>query len=131
MMTPETKDRLVAWLIERKFHGVTHYWTGRPNDHLGVWSTKPDEAMRFARKDDANAMLTWHCEGIGESVEHVWVAQMDETSARAPKIEREPETDCQWLFTGRNGDVWRIRADCDPDIPFRLEMVERGGMREE
>lgn len=73
--SPDLQPQFV-WLIERHFHSVLHYWTGRPaltergSANLGVWTTNIKEAMRFSRRGDAEVMLTWHCEGIGNVVQH-------------------------------------------------------------
>ncbi len=69
-MTDET-----AWVIERDIHSQLHYWAGRnPTD----WRTDHMDALRFARQADAELMLTYHCDGIGRVVEHMWCALKQE-----------------------------------------------------
>ena len=58
----------VAWVIERDIHSQIFYWSGRPGD----WQSNHAEALRFARRADAELMLTYHCQGIGRVVEHMW-----------------------------------------------------------
>lgn len=64
----DSPQREKGWVIERHIHSQLHYWTGRPNH----WSTKHHDALRFARETDAALMLTYHCEGNGNVVEHLW-----------------------------------------------------------
>lgn len=63
-----------AWLIERDINSVLHYWTGRVIDgrEIGAWSPNHLDARRFARREDAACMLTWHCGDVGRVAEHVW-----------------------------------------------------------
>lgn len=61
-----------GWVIERHYHSCLHYWTGRAKGQLGEWSSIHADALRLAREDDANAMLSWHCDGIGRVVRHLW-----------------------------------------------------------
>lgn len=76
----------VAWVIERYNHDTLLYWTGRPA--LGTWSANHAEALRFARKTDAAAMLTWHCDSLGRVAEHMWLA----ASTPVPSDEAQGET---------------------------------------
>lgn len=71
-----------AWLIERDHASTLLYWTGRAihrepadPDRLGEWSPDNRRALRFARRTDAECMLTWHCQDNGRVVEHLWVAR--------------------------------------------------------
>lgn len=73
-----SKDE-IGWVIERHIHNKLHYWTGRPESMLGQWTRAHGDAMRFSRREDAMAMLTWHCDSIGRVVEHLW-AMADEGS---------------------------------------------------
>lgn len=63
-----------AWLIERDIDSVLHYWTGRVIDgrEIGAWSVNHLDARRFARREDAACMLTWHCGDVGRVAEHMW-----------------------------------------------------------
>jgi len=65
----DAKDEF-AWVIERDIHSVLHYWAGRNGDD---WRPSHLEALRFARRADAELMLTYHCAGIGRAVEHGWI----------------------------------------------------------
>ena len=58
-----------AWLIERYYHSQLHYWTGRAEKET-PWTTNAYDAVRFARRTDAEAMLSWHLNGIGNVVQH-------------------------------------------------------------
>lgn len=60
-----------AWVIERDIFSRLHYWAGRRPDD---WRADPAEALRFARRADAELMLTYHCEGIGRVSEHIWLS---------------------------------------------------------
>ena len=71
---PATQQDEVAFVIERHFHSQLHYWTGKPPVMLGAWSSQHEDALRFARRVDAECMLTWHLGGIGNVVQHGWVA---------------------------------------------------------
>jgi hypothetical protein len=60
-----------AWVIERDIHSQLHYWAGRNGDD---WRSDHSEALRFARRADAELMLTYHCAGVGRVVEHGWAS---------------------------------------------------------
>lgn len=60
----------LGWVIERDIHSALHYWAGRTGDN---WSPIHSDALRFARRTDAELMLTYHCAGIGRVVEHSWI----------------------------------------------------------
>lgn len=70
-VTPHSTDEF-GWVIERHFHSQLHYWTGRHNEALGAWASQHDDALRFARRTDAECMLTWHLGGVGNVVQHGW-----------------------------------------------------------
>ena len=59
-----------AWVIERHIHSQLYYWTGRNSND---WNSDHRNALRFARRSDAELMLTYHCEGVGRVVEHGWL----------------------------------------------------------
>ena len=61
-----------AWLIERHIDSRLHYWTGRLAKEQMCWSSKVTDAVRFARRTDAESILSWHLEGVGNVVEHGW-----------------------------------------------------------
>lgn len=58
-----------AWVIERDIHSRLHYWAGRDSND---WRPGHADALRFARRADAELMLTYHCGGVGRVVEHGW-----------------------------------------------------------
>lgn len=60
-----------GWVIERDLHSQLHYWAGRNSDD---WRHSHTDAVRFARRTDAELMLTYHCGGIGRVAEHTWHA---------------------------------------------------------
>lgn len=68
----------LGWVIERYFHSVVHYWGGRATDRAG-WSANNQDAIRFARADDAANVLGWLLGGDGRVTQHAWVvpAQKD------------------------------------------------------
>lgn len=59
----------VGWCIERHLKSRLHYWAGRNGDD---WRPDHSEALRFARRADAELMLTYHCQGVGRVAEHMW-----------------------------------------------------------
>lgn len=68
----------IAWLIEERTTPTTHYWSARQGPVCdSEWST-PHFAVRFARKQDAEAVAAY----LGyrnhrlrlEVHDHVWVA---------------------------------------------------------
>ena len=63
-----------GWVIERDLHSRLHYWAGRSADD---WRPDHTEALRFARRADAELMLTYHGSGIGRVAEHVWTRRED------------------------------------------------------
>lgn len=77
-----------AWVIERHVCSSLHYWTGRPKTMLGDWSSQHEDAIRFARRADAEAMLTWHCDSIGNVVEHGWVSLLTVSGAAHQEAEQ-------------------------------------------
>lgn len=83
---PLTADES-AWLIERDIDSVLHYWTGRVIDgrEIGAWSVNHLDARRFARREDAACMLTWHCGDVGRVVAHLWMAPRAAPPAAPPE----------------------------------------------
>ena len=66
---PAVSER--GWLIENRAGVRACWWTGvkkRP------WSTESLEAVRFARKEDAEAVMKYEEVGVGANtaVEHMW-----------------------------------------------------------
>lgn len=59
----------MGWVIERHIDSELRYWAGRGPDD---WRLDHNEAVRFARRADAELMLTYHGKGIGRVVEHMW-----------------------------------------------------------
>lgn len=62
-----------CYLIERYILNTLHFWSGRFADVRG-FTTKSEDALRFARTEDANVVLAWLLDGSGRVVEHLWVA---------------------------------------------------------
>ena len=67
-----------AWLIEAN----GKWWTGSHTDERG-FSTDANQALRFARFQDAEKVKHWlltvHAFAL-RSVEHAWIAPADEVS---------------------------------------------------
>lgn len=74
-----------AWVIERYLHSVLYYWTGQvfgkdSGNHTyfdrtaldSGFATDPNNALRFARAEDATIILARFLEGNGRVAEHVW-----------------------------------------------------------
>lgn len=72
-VAPGTPQGEFAWLIERvdlpDASAGRGYWTGRSG--LLAWSEDHNAAIRFARKNDADAMIRLHSV-VGTAVEHGW-----------------------------------------------------------
>ena len=60
-----------AWVIEQYRGSILFYWTGAPHS---PWDDDHMRALRFSRRQDAECMLSWHCDGVGRVVEHGWMA---------------------------------------------------------
>ena len=65
----DTTHTEFAWVIERYEGDTLMYWDGRRADS---WSREHGDAIRFARKQDADAVLHRLAGGIGRAVEHGW-----------------------------------------------------------
>lgn len=74
---------MTGWLIERYINNELRYWGGRAADHF---TPKYDEAIRFARDEDANLVLAWLCNGLGRVAQHMWCSTPEQPAA-APKKE--------------------------------------------
>lgn len=67
-----------AWLIESKFNGPPSWWAGGAISDEGVFAgsgftTDPNEAVRFARKEDAERVANGrHMVFV---TEHIWIAR--------------------------------------------------------
>lgn len=71
-----TDAREVGWVIET---GRTTYWDGRQAGRNAHFTGDPDEAMRFARFEDAERARCWLLEeqsAMLRSSEHVWLAKV-------------------------------------------------------
>jgi len=65
-----------GWLIELN-GGPTRYW------FPGGWTENPDLALRFARKEDGDAVVRWAGLRLTSVREHLWIASL-------PRHERAP-----------------------------------------
>lgn len=65
----------IGWCIERQINSDLRYWGGRAANHF---TPKHDEAIRFARQEDANIVLAWLCDGQGRVAEHAWCSEPKE-----------------------------------------------------
>ena len=74
-------DRELGFVIEKYINGELVYWHGRTGAY--VWTAKHDEAIRFARAEDASVVLAWLLNGEGRVTEHMWVR----AALAAPKPE--------------------------------------------
>ncbi len=62
---------MIGWVIERYINNELRYWGGRAVDNF---TAKNEEAIRFAREEDARLVLAWICGGQGRAAEHMWDA---------------------------------------------------------
>ena len=62
----------IGWVIERHINSELLYWTGRYIEPHGFSSDNAD-AIRFARKQDADVILGRLLDGNGKVAEHMWV----------------------------------------------------------
>jgi hypothetical protein len=68
-----------GWLIERWYGDVLHYWNagncGGRNDGTveSMFTPTHEDAVRFARKQDAEVILYRLLRGEGRVVEHIWM----------------------------------------------------------
>ncbi len=62
-----------GWIIEKYQHSVLVYWTGQLFNGVGYFVSDSLRAIRFARQEDAQKMLSWHLNGEGRAVERMWV----------------------------------------------------------
>lgn len=71
---PETRPTVFAWVIET---GGNRYWDGRRSG-IGVsTTTDPNEAVRFARAEDASRVIHWMFEEYQNYLvarQHGWLA---------------------------------------------------------
>jgi len=71
MTSPET---IFAWLIERVDNGA--YWDGRAVGLDATFSHAHTDAVRFARKEDAERIIAWLlCQHPVVAREHGWVEE--------------------------------------------------------
>lgn len=61
-----------GWVIERYINSELHYWDGRGRD---PWTPKHEDAIRLARQQDAEMILSWQLNGQGRTAEHTWMAK--------------------------------------------------------
>lgn len=58
-----------GWVIERHHNSVLQYWTGEGEDK---WSNDSANALRFARFEDGQKIISRFLNGIGNCTEHMW-----------------------------------------------------------
>lgn len=58
-----------GFVIERHVNSELRYWGGHRADHF---TPNHEEAIRFARAEDAGIVLAWLCDGMGRIAEHTW-----------------------------------------------------------
>jgi hypothetical protein len=66
-----------GYVIEKHINSVLHYWDGhyvKVSESKG-WSPKHEDAIRFARFEDASIVLAWLLGGEGNVVSHLWMAE--------------------------------------------------------
>lgn len=79
----------VGWLIERYWNGSLVYWTGKPTktsygpDIKTGWSKDANEALRFAREQDAWTVLSWSLDSGGRVAQHVFGLTIPQSSCPA------------------------------------------------
>lgn len=62
-----------GWLIERITRHVPFYWTGKSlQEHGHGFSHDPNDAVRFAREEDALKVLNGVLAGYGVVRQHIW-----------------------------------------------------------
>ena len=59
-----------AWLIELRYEGGTK-WVGFQNGN-GIWTSDPNLAIRFSRKEDADNFKAYWC-ATATSTSHMWM----------------------------------------------------------
>jgi hypothetical protein len=66
-----------GWLVERYIKNQLHYWCAgaRGRGLADDWSTSHEWVTRFAREEDAMAVLLHICHGEDRVVEHKWTAR--------------------------------------------------------
>jgi len=78
-----SSDRQSGWVIERKYSSVTHYFTAHTCslsycDQRSAFRSEPETAVRFARREDAEAFLETYLNANGSVAEHVWMEAANE-----------------------------------------------------
>lgn len=104
----QTLQEHTGWLIERSDLLVKpSYWTGRQG--LPAWSADHLQAIRFARKDDAEKM-SYLWTSYGTAVEHLWVAQQTPAARHCPITQKgcaDPEcNECCKRSRPSLADAW-------------------------
>lgn len=68
-----TKESETGWLIES---GATTWWDGRNAGDYATFTADPNDAVRFARFEDAEVVRCWLLKPISRllrSTEHMWM----------------------------------------------------------
>lgn len=63
------QKKMTGWLIERYNNSILTFWCGHNQTDFRA---ELDNAIRFARAEDAAAVLSWLCTGNGRVAEHQW-----------------------------------------------------------
>jgi len=69
--------REVGYVIERYHHSILEYFDGHAcpgpsTQAFYPWSEKHENAVRFARAEDASIIQAWFLKGEGRVVQHLW-----------------------------------------------------------
>lgn len=113
-------ERQTAWVIET---AQGEYWNGRAvgHDARSAFVKDIDEALRFARKEDAEIVRCWLFgmpgQGLGwalRSMEHIWLG--DDEGPSPASVERERNA----KVCDRLADMWDDMAGRNEAIAVRL-----------
>jgi hypothetical protein len=106
---PEWAAKESGWVIERHINSELRYFGGRFVDDRG-FSSKHEDAIRFARQEDAAIVLSWLLSGFGRVAEHVWRnrSPAEGELARVVKVKGRTATVEQI-----HGDAWAITNSHD------------------
>jgi hypothetical protein len=110
--SPSMEARKTAWMVERdgKWWGpICSEWAWRDavaGCEPPLWTDNANAAVRFARKEDADAFIRWRSLGnTTKATEHVWLGATSPSVASPPpdieklieRLEREAPTRSHWM----------------------------------